>query len=255
MTEHMFNGYDLATAWLSVSVASGKDEARPVLDRTVSIECYPEGVRLVATDSVVLLRSWVPDREHELDEPEPGPDEKPYATAVAIDEHGRAKGFLSHVLKLAAVELKADREPPDVRVRLGVLDDDDFDRFGADLTFPGMEALYVVLDLPDQERLKMTTFEGDYPAWQRVVTAFRSEKTERVALNPEVVGRLAKLGKWHGNKPLGWTFGGDVRAAYVEVLESCPRVEGVVMPCRWDFDRDTPREDDTEDTEQEGDES
>src|SRR5687768_16742409 len=113
----LFDARTLARGWLSVAIASAADKARPVLHRTVSIEAFPEGLRLVATDSFVLLRSWVPNLDHDLD-PEPGLDEAPYATAVAMDPHGRAKGFLAHVLKLASDEVYDD-DPLEVRVDLG----------------------------------------------------------------------------------------------------------------------------------------
>lgn len=49
-----YSGHTLARAWLSVALASSKDTGRPQLDRTVLVEQYREGLRLVATDSHVL---------------------------------------------------------------------------------------------------------------------------------------------------------------------------------------------------------
>lgn len=235
----VYDAATLARGWLSVAVASGKDTARPALDRTVSIEAYPEGLRLVATDSYVLLHAWIPAFGYEL-EPEPEIDEAPYATCVAMDPHGRARGFLAHVLKLA-IATPDDGPPIEVRVSLGVVEQSDQD---AEPSFAGMEATYVVLELPDEERLKLGTYEGDFPAWRRVLPGFAPHQTSTIALNPEIVGRLAKLGKLNGNRPLRWTFGGAGQMALVEVLESEPLVTGAVMPVRWDFDRNAPRPDD-----------
>lgn len=235
----VYDARTLARGWLSVAVASGKDAGRPQLDRTIALEAYPEGLRLVATDSYVLLHAWIPDFPHELD-PEPALDEAPYATAVVMDPHGRARGFLAHVLKLALAE-PDDAPPIEVRVSLGVVEEPDHD---SEPSFEGMEATYVVLELPDAERLKLRTYEGDFPQWRKVLPGFIPHQTSAIALNPEIVGRLSKLGKLNGNRPLRWTFGGENQMALVEVLDSEPLVTGAVMPVRWDFDRNAPRPED-----------
>ncbi len=233
-----YNGAILARAWLSVAVASSTDKQRPQLNRTVSIESYPEGVRLTATDSYVLLTAFVPDIDHhEGDEPEIG--EAPVSTAVAMDDYGRAKSFFEHVLTLddeAQEDEYADR--PEVELTLGVIDTLD-----GGAAFAGMEALYVVVEMLDRERLKLRTYESAYPNWRRAWSAFSPVTTGAIALNPTIVGRLAKVAKLHNDAPLLWTFGGATKAAMIEFSESIPAVSGVVMPIRWDFDRNAPRED------------
>jgi hypothetical protein len=235
----VFSGYDLARGWLSVAVASAKDEHRGALHRTVSIEAHSDGVRLVATDSIVLLHTWVPNIEHPL-AVAPDLDEAPYVRTVAIDADGRARQFYGYVLSLANRAAREDQEPPEVRLQLGVID-----ALAAEdrPTFDGMEARYVVLELPDMERLKLPVYDGNYPDWRKVLPTFEPVATSRVALDPTVIGRLAKLGPYHRGQALGWTFGGENRAAAVQVLESHPFVEGLVMPCRWDFERNEPRPD------------
>ncbi len=234
-----FDALHLARGWLSVAVASGKDGNRPALDRTVSIEEFAEGVRLVATDSYVILHAWVPNIEH-IDDPEPGIDEAPIATAVAMDPHGRARGFLGYALALANAA-DDDAPPVEVRLRLGVTLDDPDDPTPA---FDGMEPSFVLIELPEAERLKLMTYEGEYPHWRKLLPGFEPERTTAIALNPEIVGRLSKLGKINQGRPLLWTFGGENQMALVEVLDSDPHVGGAVMPVRWDFDRNAPRVDD-----------
>lgn len=231
-----FDARTLARGWLSVAIASAKDEDRPALDRTVSIEAYPEGLRIAATDSYVLLHAWVPNIEHDLD-PEPAFDEAPYAKAVAFDPHGRGKGFLAHALTLAAEAAKADHAPPEIRVELGVVDEEDD---GAVL--PGLAATYVVVELPDMERLKLPTYEGNYPNWRTLASSFTAQSTKTIALGPTIIGRLAKLGKIQPGTLLGFEWAGELKAAHVALIQSDPHVEGLVMPCRWDFDRNAPRE-------------
>lgn len=227
----IFDARQLARGWLSVALASAKDDDRPALHRTVSIEGFPEGLRLVATDSYVLLRSWVPaiGREHD---PEPDLDESPAMSAVAMDIHGRARNLLGHLLGLAL----ADGAPLiEVRITLGVHDQET-----EAASFEGLEAEWVVLEHPDHERLKLRAYEGEYPNWRKVLSGFDRKRTDAIALNTEIIGRLSKLGKWHGDQPLLWRFGGQDRMALLEVASSEPHVEGAVMPVRWDFDRDAP---------------
>lgn len=228
----IFDAETLARGWLSVAVASANDKDMPQLHRTLSIEAYPEGVRLVATDSYVLLRSFVPAVESDaLDEPPV--DEVPVATAVAMDPHGRGVGFLAHLLKLTRTKGALPRE---VRLDLGVVEPED-DR----PTLGGMECAWVVIEEPDVERIKLRTYEGAYPNWRSMLGRFEGEETKAVALNPLVLGRLAKLGKLHGDGAILWRFGGADRMALLDVAHAEPYVTGAVMPVRWDFDRDAPR--------------
>lgn len=235
----IFDARTLARGWLSVAVASSADKDRPALHRTVSVEQYEGGLRLAATDSYVLLTSWVPSIDYDLDA---GPDfdEAPLATAIVEDPHGRAKGFLGYALTLVAEAARDDyAEPIEITVRLGVRPDADEEQDAGIL--PGLSATYFVLELPDVERLKLTTYEGEFPSWRRLVSVFEARSTKTIALNPEIVGRLAKLGKIQPGALLGFEWGGAERAGRVELVNGDPYVEGLVMPCRWDFDRNAPR--------------
>lgn len=241
----LFDGSLIARGWLSTAIASSNDKERPALHRTVSIEAYPTGLRLVATDSYVLLRSWVPNVEHPF-EREPGLDEAPYATAIATDPHGRARNFLAHVLKLSRNAEKADEMPPEVRLNLGVVDEVDS---SVQPSFAGLEARYVVLELVDDaaERLKLLTYEGAFPEWRNLT--FTPEATTAIALNPDIVGRLSTLAKYLPGASLGFEWGGTLGVARMTArygsddvpVTDVPAVEGLVMPCRWDFDRNAPR--------------
>jgi|tagenome__1003787_1003787.scaffolds.fasta_scaffold18938646_2 hypothetical protein len=51
----------LAKAWQATQIAASDDEARPVLHRTALVEVFEDhGLRMVSTDSFVLVRAWVP---------------------------------------------------------------------------------------------------------------------------------------------------------------------------------------------------
>ena len=230
-----FDAALLARGWLSVALASTKSAA-PAIDRTVSIEQYHDGVRLAATDSYILLHTWVPSVDDEL-APEPQPDEAPEAVAVAQDPHGRAKGFMAHVLRLA--EDDDYEEAVEIRLRLGVPVET---RDKSAMAFDGMDPTCVVVEHPDHERLTLDTFDGPYPNWRKVTGDFHAETTDAVAFHPERIAALSKLGKWHGDRPLIWRFGGRQRTALFEVGESFPFVAGAAMPVRWDLDRNAPAE-------------
>lgn len=232
----VFDASTIARGWLAVATASSADKNRPQLDRTISIEAYPEGFRIVATDSYVLLRAWVTNIEND-DAPEPGLDEKPYATAVAQDPYGRAKGFMRHALRLAAEANELD-DPAEVRINLGVIDDlDAKDRPALE----GMAARYVTLELPDAERVKLTTYEGEYPSWRHAVSGFAAKRVDAIALDADIIARLAKAGKIT-HTPVGFSWGGRTGVARLDLVDSYPSVDGLVMPCRWDFDTDAPRD-------------
>lgn len=235
----MFDAQQIARGWLAVALASAKDAALPVLSRTVFVESFAEGVRLVATDSVVLLHAFVPDVEHEND-PGPGLDEVPIATAIAMDPHGRACGFLAHALKLANAAATDGGEPIEIRLRLDVADAGG----QAQQQFAGLEARYVVLEQPDHERLKLRTCDGTFPAWRTVVSSFTPELATQLAFAPGVAGQIARIGNFHPYARLGLTFGGENRACQLDAVDSDPHVAGLVMPCRWDLARNRPRVDD-----------
>lgn len=227
----IFDPIVLAKGWLSVAIASGDDKYRPVLHRTVCIELHARGVRLVATDSYILLRAWVPNAEH-ADAAEPSLDEPPIAVAVAIDEHRRAKGLLEHLLKLGEDEVE------EVRVTLG-----NAGSKSRQASLVGMDVRWVTIEHPGHERVELATYEGSFPTWRAVWFGFRSESTPAVALSNYVVAKLAKLTKLWGAHAMLVHFGGAERMARLEVAESYPAVEGAAMPVRWDLDRNAPRVD------------
>lgn len=228
----IFDPIALAKGWLSVAIASGDDKLRPALHRSICIELHAHGIRLVATDSYVLLRAWVPNGEHAA-APEPDLDEPPITTAVAIDEHRRAKGLLEHLLKLG------EEEAEEVRLTLGNL----AASTKRQANLAGMDVRWVAIEHPGHERVELVTYEGSFPNWRWLLAGFAPELTPAVALSNYTVAKLAKLTKlWTANS-LRVHFGGTNRMARIEVADSYPTIEGAAMPVRWDFDRNAPRVD------------
>lgn len=240
-----FDGPRLALAWLSVAQASGSDANLPTLDRTVALELYDDGVRLLATDRYVLLTAWVPT----LGGREDGPhvSELPNRTVVTQDSDARGKGLLTYALKLAklgkpgeeklygdlVVELELD-------VRLPV-------EPGADVHIEGLEPTYAVLTMPDRSQEHLPIIVSDYPDWRPLLHDFTAVTTSRIGLPLERLARLGALGKWNAG-PLRWTFGGPDKVALLRLepeddrrsrdvkgreYQRRPIVDGLVMPARW----------------------
>ena len=227
-----FDGPTLARAWLAVAQASSTDKEDLVqFFKTVAVEEFPSGIRLVATDRVILLNAWVPDLDASKRRT-PTLDELPDRTVIAADLDSRAKGLLAYVLQLDK------RQDPDgllpegafeVRISFDVRLPFDANR---DSTFEGMEATYTVIDVPDKERVWLPIVQADYPMWRTLVLGHRSEVTNEIAFNPERTERVAKVRRW-ADGPLLWSFGGPERLALVSFPQSDPEISGIVMPARW----------------------
>lgn len=233
-----FDALQLAPAWLAVAIAASNDDDRPALYRTVSVELFPTGARLVSTDSYMLLRAWVPSIDHD-GEPEPDLDEAPVLEGVAIDPHGRGKGLLGHVLKLATAK---GALPQEVRLRLGEPPPD------ADGHLAGLAAPTVTLDHPDQERVILPQYEGSFPSWRKLASGFVAKSTKGIGLATDMLARLGKLERIQPG-PLVCRLGGDIGVISVEMPGSEQYLCGLVMPVRWDFDRHAPAKDDEDDDE------
>jgi hypothetical protein len=229
---------DLARRWLSVSVAAATDKDRPALYKTVCVEVFEgRGARLTSTDSYLLLTTWVPLVDERGSEP-PTLDEAPDVTVVAIDPDYRAAGLLRYALQLDARDEEA--APLELKLGVGIVHEADAG------TFEGMEPRWVTLEVPSMERVQLPIYEGAYPSWRVIESAFTAQRTTGVALNPEILGRLGPLAKYWPLAALLWHFGGEEKLARLE-LDVVPPIDGLVMPIRHeafgvDEDEDTSEE-------------
>lgn len=245
-----FDAPTLANAWLAVSQATSRarDEVTE-LSRTIAIERYDTGVRLVATDRFMLLTAWVPALDH-LYDGEPALDEAPEETVIAQDGDNRGKGLLTYLLALNRREDPKGNWEPGHEFRRTV--DVSFDARkpeDADApqgSFEGFENVYVLIDAEDLERVYLPVVQSEYPDWRRVTLGFSPEETKAIAFWPELVERLAKVRKW-ADGPLVWSFGGVTKAAAVQWPESVPLIEGFVMPRKWVLDGEHADEESDED--------
>lgn len=226
----------IARAWLAVGLASRPDKDDAMLDRSLHVELYVDGVRLVATDGLVLLTAWVPARGKEGDPP-PGYDDAPVEAVTVYDWHGRGRGLFAHLLALVSVD-----DPPEIEVTLAAGDEARDGAASGLLSFAGMERRQLSVMASGREQILLDVYEGEYPNWRAVVLRHVQRRTGAIALACDVVGRLAGgLAKLYDG-PLEWRFGGVDKMALIAIgsIGVEPRLEGVVMPARFTF----PKEDD-----------
>lgn len=230
-----FDPVTLASTWLPVSVAASRDAARPQLCNTIHVEEHPDGIRLVATDSYVLLHGYAPNQATQADnEYAPVPDltTEPVRTATIIDPHRRATGLLAYAYKLATAK---DADPDDYPVTLDL----DIPAGGTETSFDGMAARRARLAV-NGETLTLPIYEGAFPDWPKTVADQPAVSSPRIALNPARLKQLVKAASYTVNHGIGWSFTGPNSAARVELIDSDPFISGVVMPVRWDLDTNAP---------------
>ena len=181
----------------------------------------------------MLLSAWVTRDDDQW--PCPQIDEAPEAVAVAMDVDWRGKGLCAYLLSLCARAEKEGESYPEVRLEIGVT-------LPGTTTggFPSMDPTWVTMQVPDVEMTKLQTFDGVYPSWRKAMSSFSGQTTDALSFDPEIIGRLASLGKLHPGSAIGWEFGGNNRASRVQVIDSEPHVSGLVCPVRWDFETDAP---------------
>lgn len=236
-----FDAPTFARAWLAVAQATGGKDDIAQFARTVAVEEFPTGVRLVATDRFILLTAWVPDLNARHPRT-PHLSELPDRTVITYDGDGRVKSLMAYALTVAK-RADSDGSGPAGMTEVRVTFDErkPVDKAG-DATLDGLELKYVVFDLPDVERVWAQIVEAQYPTWQPLVLDHHTQDTKAIALNPEFVGRLVKASQ-HAEGPIVWTFGGADRVALVEWPDSDPNVSGLIMPRRWYLPGEEPEED------------
>ncbi|WP_232676728.1 DNA translocase FtsK [Nocardioides sp. R-C-SC26] len=222
-----FDGREIGHGWLAVAVACGTNKSDAIVYKTVAIEEYDgRGVLLSTTDRRMLLKVWVPDLDFAAP---PSIDEAPDRVVVVRDADGRGRGLLGYVCSLVARE-GDDYIPGTVQVRI------DFDQrlpAGSDpAMLEGMEPTYVVLTVPDVEKVYLEVASGDFPDWRPAADGFVSDLTAEHVSDPELLERLAKVGK-HAHGPVRIQFAGEGETARIDYPKSDPHVSGFLAPVNY----------------------
>lgn len=231
-----FDAPTLAHAWLAVAAAAGTEKDIPLLYKTVAIEEFTHGVRLISTDRWLLLTAWIPELG-DVGAPEPDVSEMPERTVIVADTDGRARSMLGYLLSLAnrigeddyiegmvEVDLKFD-----VRIPAGQ---------GVPETLDGMEPTFCVLDSKDVERVYLSVHEGmTWVDWRQAFDGFTSKKTAGIRFDGVYMERLGKIRK-HAPGPIEWTLAGPGSAALLRFVNSDPEVHGLLCPVPADLTDD-----------------
>lgn len=212
---------EVANAWSPVWCATSDDKERHVLYRTVLLEWFDRrGIRLICTDSFVLLTAWLGVTEHE---PEPRIDQAPDHVTIVSDVDKRGLGLIRYAAGCAAKD--DDTDGTFHRTTLAV---------GAPSRSRKTPALADSLEqdvlriMYEGETVELPVVEATYPAWRALMDATDAEPTGTVALSPHVLGVLAKTGREYA-----WTLHGEHGGIRLSSIAGLP-ISGIAMPLRLD---------------------
>jgi DNA polymerase III sliding clamp (beta) subunit (PCNA family) len=213
----------LAAAWLNVSLASSTDDSRPALYRTVLVEVFsPTEVRLIATDSYMILQAWVADDET----PDPGigvlPD--PANVLLVADPDGLAQGLMKHLIKVTKDDDEIQHR--EVTLRVGSIEDS-----AQPTLMPELDRCALTF-ATDDYRVQCPVIEMPFPSWRQIwPTEARHAPAGRVRYSSEFLARFMKMRDAFGDVTM--TFTTAIGPTVVEVTAN-PPLSGLLMPLRAD---------------------
>lgn len=218
-----FNAWGLAKGWNSVALAQSTDKDRPTLYRTTLIEQFADGIRLVATDSYLLLKAWIPDIDNQ-GAPEPAQEVEPEQSMVCMDRDRRIGGLMTYVMKSTADDGAETRHTmsmvlgtmrPDTQIQLGGMAQASVSfHFGSDY----------------DERIECPIFDGAFPSWKGLWYAHQSADTMLVTFAANSFQRLGKLSQLWDKASIRFLLGGTIGVAKFYVDAPDVNVEGLAMP-------------------------
>jgi hypothetical protein len=164
----------LAKAWQAAQIAAADEEGRSILHRSALVEVFwDHGLRLISTDSYILVRAWV-SLDPEGGYLEPPVDEEPDEVFVVSDPDHRGLGLLKYIQKLYRKELDETAVPMvTISKRRAVPDDQG--------VFEGLEAEALHIDWPEHEEVILPILEGEFPVWRHLVNDKMTEATDTIS--------------------------------------------------------------------------
>lgn len=228
----------LARAWLAVATAASRDKNDPQVFKAMVIEEHPTGVRLIATDRLLTLSSWIPDLLHLYGA---GSDEPDIATlpdrvVIAADLDDLAAKMLRHILVVAGRIEKGDYTIGDIEVSI------DFDAHvppAGPAGFEGMDPRHVVLRSPDVETVYVEIVETKPVDWRAAYDAHQPKPASDVMFNADLVERVGRVRRYAGDT-VRLHLGGSTKPTRLEFPESDPDVSGVLTVKREKVDEVNP---------------
>lgn len=210
----------IGNAWQPVWQATGTDDNRPTLHRTICIEWYDgQGIRLISTDSYILLAAWIGVTE---ERPEPHLDVAPDAETIVADHDKRGLGLI----KYAAACARADKDPDGHyhRLRLAVTRPAGSRRTPA--LADSLEAEVLAISY-EGEHVELPIVETPYISWRALITGGTPAAPAAISMSPHVLDVLAKTGA-----NFTWRFAGENGPIRLDTIDTLPRLSGIAMPVR-----------------------
>lgn len=231
----VFDAYDLSRTWLAVAIAQSDDDSRPMLDRTTLVEWFPTGIRLVSTDSYLLLRGWVPAKDTRSTA-EPATYRRPQATTVVRDVDQRGLALFKYLRTATNGQPDGKADPIDVVLSVATPGNVDVPTLD-----PSWAPTRFRVEAPDHERLLLDTYEGtDFPKWRPLFDGHQAAPVDVIGLAPTGLLRLGGLAKTYGGCALRLTFSGPHAGVLVQVEQPGCTVQGLAMPSRLPGDTTAP---------------
>lgn len=219
-----FNAWNLARSWASVALAQSEDDGRPVLYRTTLIEMFETGIRLLSTDTFVLLKAWVPNVDHP-DSTEPLIEELPDSVAICRDLDHRVLGLMKYVQKIT----KDDGIDTRVTMEFAIGDQEGSEQNSLE----GMSASTVHFRIVEKydESIETPTFEGVFPNWRPLWFGHKWAPASTIGFGAHGILRLGNLSKLWDKATIQFELGGNVGVAKIRIEgPSDVNVTGLVMP-------------------------
>ncbi|MGV3707973.1 MAG: hypothetical protein ACO1Q7_03965 [Gemmatimonas sp.] len=219
------NARAAALAWLNAFLATGQNEDRPLLYRTLAIEFFDAGVQFIGCDGTAIFRAFVPRAPHDEEpgykEPEwPILAEAPERSIIVMDSDSFAIGFMRTLLRVTNEDFNAHQL---LHISTSPIDE------GAELSL-GEEFLKDRLTLRScGQRIDLPLFEDKYPNWREAKLGLdAAEHVEGLTIAPRI---MAMTGRIKGARAIDLEFYGDSKHVTFTARGDC-EVRGLLMPMR-----------------------
>ncbi|MGL4297527.1 MAG: hypothetical protein ACRCW4_00445 [Candidatus Neomicrothrix subdominans] len=192
-------------AWRNASIGSGPDVSA-VLDETILVEWYSDGLRFVATDRYVLMASYAATERDATSHQAPDHDLAPLGAVVAVVADRLMVDFLKHQAAMVKVYQRAIREglpaePAFVTFSVGTLDEPDSAQQRLDI---GDTRSCLVVS-SEAERIALPLVDGvEYPPWRSIMAGYTPAPRAKVAAKADVLRRIGQLDTYPYQEEQDW---------------------------------------------------
>jgi hypothetical protein len=216
------DGRQFAFTYQAVQIAAGTDKDFPAFYRTMVVDVFPGGIRLVAFDLSLVLVGWVERLDIIGDTNRVEDGEVPDESYVIRDPSLR----LLEMMKDVHTTTK-DSLPIQLQIRRGSI---------GPTTQPaldGFEIERLTFEAPDVKAVVVEVSPTAFPNWR---IPHDAEPTAEIGLGVGAILKLGKLAKLHEGAHVRMTFSGQHGAALVQLeapgTNEVFDIRGLAMPTR-----------------------